>query len=160
MKTEQATFAGGCFWGVELDFAKIPGVVKTTVGYTGGTMKSPTYKDVCTDRTGHAEAVLIEFDPSQVSYDKLVEAFFELHDPTQVNRQGPDHGTQYRTAIFYHSPEQKKTAEAIKERLSRTGKFHKPIATQIVPAEEFWPAEDYHQQYFAKRGITQSCHTH
>lgn len=160
MKTEQATFAAGCFWGVELDFSKMPGVFKTTVGYTGGTTKNPTYKDVCTDRTGHAEAVLIEFDPSQVAYEKLVEAFFELHDPTQVNRQGPDHGTQYRTAIFYHSPEQMKVAEEVKERLSKNGKFKKPIATQIVPAVEFWPAEDYHQQYFAKRGITQSCHTH
>lgn len=160
VKIEKATFAAGCFWGVELDFSKIPGVIKTTVGYTGGSMKSPTYKDVCTDQTGHAEAVLIEFDPSKVSYEKLADAFFELHDPTQVNRQGPDHGTQYRTAIFYHSPEQKATAEAVKKRVTESGKFKKPIATNIVPAVEFWPAEDYHQQYFAKRGVTQSCHTH
>jgi peptide-methionine (S)-S-oxide reductase len=156
--TEKATFAAGCFWGVELDFSQIPGVVKTTVGYTGGATKGPTYHDVCTDRTGHAEAVLIEYDPAKVAYEKLVDAFFELHDPTQVNRQGPDVGTQYRTAIFYYSPEQKAVAEAVKDRVAKSGKFKTPIATQIVPAVEFWPAEDYHQQYFAKRGITRSCH--
>jgi len=156
--TEKATFAAGCFWGVELEFSQIPGVIKTTVGYTGGTLNKPTYHDVCTDRTGHAEAVQIEFDPSKVTYDKLVDAFFERHDPTQVNRQGPDEGTQYRTAIFYHSPDQKVQAEFATERLAKSGKFKRPIATQIVPAVEFWPAEDYHQQYFAKRGITRSCH--
>jgi methionine-S-sulfoxide reductase len=159
VKTDKATFAAGCFWGVELEFSQIPGVVKTTVGYTGGSTQDPSYKEVCTDRTGHAEAVLIEFDPSKVSYEKLVDAFFELHDPTQVNRQGPDVGTQYRTAIFYHSPDQKKVAEAVKERIAKSGQFKKPVATQVVPAVAFYAAEDYHQQYFAKRGITRSCHT-
>lgn len=157
--TQKATFAAGCFWGVELEFSQIPGVLKTTVGYTGGKTKAPTYRDVCNHDTGHAEALLIEFDPAKVSYEKLVEFFFEMHDPTQVNRQGPDVGDQYRTAIFYHSPEQKATAEAVKSRLSAAKKFSRPIATQIVPAVEFYDAEDYHQQYFKKRGITQSCHT-
>lgn len=158
MTTQKATFAAGCFWGVELEFAQMPGVIKTTVGYTGGKTKSPTYKDVCNHDTGHAEAVLIEFDPAKISYEKLVEAFFDLHDPTQVNRQGPDVGDQYRTAIFFHSPEQKATAEAVKARLTTAKRFSRPIATHIVPAVEFHAAEDYHQQYFSKRGITRSCH--
>ena len=158
VNTQKATFAAGCFWGVELEFSQVPGVIKTSVGYTGGAMKSPTYHDVCSDQTGHAEAVLVEFDPAKVSYEKLVDLFFDLHDPTQVNRQGPDSGTQYRTAIFYHTPEQKTAAQAAIKRLTDAKKFSRPIATQVVPAVEFYPAEDYHQQYFAKKGITKSCH--
>jgi peptide-methionine (S)-S-oxide reductase len=158
VSTQKATFAAGCFWGVELEFAQVPGVIKTTVGYTGGATTKPTYQEVCTDRTGHAEAVLVEFDPAKVTYDKLVDLFFELHDPTQVNRQGPDSGTQYRTAIFYHSPEQKTASEAAIKRLTDAKRFSRPIATQVVPAVEFYAAEDYHQQYFAKKGITKSCH--
>lgn len=152
-----ATFAAGCFWGVEAGFRQIKGVTATTVGYEGGTLKNPTYKDVCTDRTGHAEVVQVEFDPAQVSYDDLLNAFWELHDPTQVNRQGPDYGTQYRTAIFFHTPEQEAAAKASKEALQKSGKFRRPIATEITPAGEFWPAEDYHQQYLEKRGLA-SCH--
>ncbi len=158
MATQQAIFAAGCFWGVEEAFREMPGVVSTAVGYIGGTTGKPTYEQVCTDRTGHAEAVLIEFDPTRVSYDELLERFWKIHDPTQVNRQGPDHGSQYRTAIFHTSDEQKSAAEASKEQLGASGKHRRPIATQIVPALEFYRAEEYHQQYFAKRGQP-SCHT-
>ena len=151
---ETATFAAGCFWGVEADFRQVPGVRRTTVGYVGGSLDNPSYKDVCTDRTGHAEAVQVEYDPAQVSYEQLLDAFWKLHDPTQVNRQGPDVGTQYRTAIFAHDEAQAKAAEAAKER-AQAG-FSKPIATEIVPVAAFWPAEEYHQRYLEKRGLS-SC---
>lgn len=153
----KATFAAGCFWGVEATFRQIPGVISTRVGYTGGQVTNPTYKDVCTDRTGHAEAVEVEFDPSKVSYDQLLQVFWENHDPTQLNRQGPDWGTQYRSAIFFHSPEQEAAAKASKEALEKSGRYGKPIVTQIVPATTFYEAEDYHQQYLEKRGLA-SCH--
>jgi peptide-methionine (S)-S-oxide reductase len=154
---EKATFAAGCFWGVEATFRQIPGVISTRVGYIGGQTENPTYKEVCTDRTGHAEAVEVEFDPGKVSYNDLLKVFWENHDPTQVNRQGPDWGTQYRTAIFYHSPEQQAQAQASKDALERSHRYSKPIATHIVPAVTFYPAEDYHQQYLEKRGLA-SCH--
>ncbi len=159
MKTEFATFGAGCFWGVEQKFREMPGVVETAVGYMGGQLQQPTYDDVCTDTTGHAEVVQIEYDPEQVTYEQLLTAFWQLHDPTQVNRQGPDFGKQYRSVVFTHSPDQATSAEASKQRLSESGQFSKPIATQIVPlpASEFWRAEDYHQQYLEKRGLG-SCH--
>jgi len=152
-----ATFAAGCFWGVEATFRQIPGVTSTRVGYTGGELKNPTYKDVCTNRTGHAEAVEVDYDPAQVSYDDLLQVFWENHDPTQLNRQGPDFGTQYRSAIFYHSPEQEQAARKSKEELEKSHRFSRPIVTQIVPAVTFYEAEDYHQQYLEKRGLA-SCH--
>jgi peptide-methionine (S)-S-oxide reductase len=154
---QKATFAAGCFWGVEATFRQLPGVVSTRVGYTGGHSQNPTYKEVCTDRTGHAEAVEVEFDPLKVPYRDLLKVFWENHDPTQVNRQGPDWGTQYRTAIFFHSPEQQAEAEASKQSLEKAHRYAKPIATEIVPAVTFYPAEDYHQQYLEKRGLA-SCH--
>ena len=154
---EKATFGAGCFWGVEAAFRQIPGVVDAVVGYSGGTMKNPTYRDVCTDRTGHAEVVQVTYDPAKVSYDHLLDVFWKMHDPTQVNRQGPDVGKQYRSAIFFHTPEQEATAKASKERLAKSGRFSRPIATEITPAQEFYPAEDYHQRYLEKRGIA-SCH--
>jgi len=153
-KTEQATFAAGCFWGVEAEFRQIPGVIATTVGYTGGRGERPTYEQVCSHTTGHAEAVLVEFDPAQVSYEELLDAFWRLHDPTQLNRQGPDVGDQYRSAIFFHSPEQEAAAKASKEAAQE--RFSKPIVTEITEAPEFWPAEDYHQRYLEKRGLA-SC---
>jgi peptide-methionine (S)-S-oxide reductase len=153
----KATFAAGCFWGVEATFRQLPGVISTRVGYTGGNTASPTYKEVCTDRTGHAEAVEIEYDPAKLSYDKLLEVFWENHDPTQLNRQGPDWGTQYRSAIFFHTPEQEAEAQASKEQLEKSRRFSKPIVTQIVPAVAFFEAEDYHQQYLEKKGLA-SCH--
>src|SRR5215813_9360537 len=146
----KATFAAGCFWGVEAAFRQIAGVTGTRVGYTGGDFKNPTYKDVCTDGTGHAEAVEIDYDPRKVSYEDLLNVFWENHDPTQLNRQGPDFGTQYRSAIFYHSPEQEKAALASKERLAESGRFKRPIVTQIVSAEAYYRAEEYHQQYLEK----------
>jgi peptide-methionine (S)-S-oxide reductase len=149
---ERATFAAGCFWGVEAAFRKIEGVADAAVGYTGGTTPDPSYEEVCTGRTGHAEAVQVDYDPEQVSYDELLEAFWSLHDPTTLNRQGPDVGTQYRSAIFYHTPEQQAAAEASKERHERSGRFRRPVVTEIRPASEFWRAEEYHQQYLAKRG--------
>ena len=150
-KTETAIFAAGCFWGVEHKFRQVPGVITTAVGYTGGDVKNPTYKQVCSDKTGHAEAVKIIFDPSQVSYEKLLEIFFNLHDPTQVNRQGWDVGSQYRSAIFFTSAKQKETAEKMLKKLESSGRFKKPIATQVVPAPEFYKAEEYHQQYYEKK---------
>ena len=152
-----AIFAAGCFWGVEATFRQLPGVISTRVGYTGGQLSNPTYKDVCTDRTGHAEAVEVEYDSSKLSYDKLLDVFWENHDPTQLNRQGPDWGTQYRSAIFFTSPAQESAAKASKDRLEKSGRYHKPIVTQIVPASTFYEAEDYHQQYLEKRGLA-SCH--
>jgi len=154
---EKATFAAGCFWGVEAALRQTKGVTSTAVGYTGGHSPNPTYEQVCTDRTGHAEAVEVEFDPAQVTYDELLEVFWQNHDPTQLNRQGPDYGSQYRSAIFYHSPEQHMAAEASKTRLAASGKYRCEIVTQIVPASEFHRAEEYHQQYLEKRGLA-SCH--
>jgi peptide-methionine (S)-S-oxide reductase len=156
-ETNKATFAAGCFWGVESAFRTVDGVVDTKVGYIGGKMDNPTYKQVCTGRTGHAEALEISFDSAVVTYKELVELFWRVHDPTQVNRQGPDFGTQYRTAIFYHSDEQKKIAEQSKAELNASKKWRKPIATQIVPAVPFWRAEEYHQRYFEKTGQP-ACH--
>jgi peptide-methionine (S)-S-oxide reductase len=154
---EKATFGAGCFWGVEVEFGRFPGVIDTAVGYEGGQTERPSYKEVCTDRTGHAEVVELTFDPEKVKYEKLVEAFFNLHDPTQLNRQGPDWGTQYRSAIFFHSPEQEATTKKVIERLTAEHKFKKPIVTQVVPAQTFWKAEEYHQKYLEKRGAV-SCH--
>ncbi len=154
---EKATFGAGCFWGVQAAFDRIPGVVETAVGYEGGTLENPGYRDVCTDQTGHAEVLQVTFDPAQVSYQQLLDAFFAEHNPTQLNRQGPDFGTQYRSVIFYHSPEQQQAAKATIARLTAEHKFSKPIVTQVVPAETFWPAEEYHQKYLEKRGAT-SCH--
>jgi peptide-methionine (S)-S-oxide reductase len=153
----KATFAAGCFWGVEEAFRQLSGVTATAVGYTGGQTKNPTYEQVCTDRTGHAEAVEVEFDPARVSYEHLLDVFWASHDPTQLNRQGPDYGSQYRSAIFFHTPEQREAAEASKEKLAQSGRLPRPIVTQIVPAAEFYRAEDYHQQYLEKRG-QRSCH--
>jgi peptide-methionine (S)-S-oxide reductase len=152
--TEKATFGAGCFWGVEAIFRHVKGVTNATVGYAGGTKENPTYQDVCTDKTGHAEVVQVEFDPSQVTYEELLDVFWSNHNPTTLNRQGPDVGTQYRSVIFYHSPEQKAAAEASKQKLDKTGRFNRPIVTQIEPAPKFWPAEGYHQRYLEKRGQT------
>ena len=152
MTTEKATFGAGCFWGVEEIFRKLKGVTSTAVGYAGGTKDKPSYEDVCSDETGHAEVVQLEFDPSQISYDQLLDVFWSNHNPTTLNRQGPDVGTQYRSVIFYHSPEQKEAAEASKQKLSTSGKFNRPIVTKIEPAPTFWPAEEYHQRYLEKRG--------
>jgi len=154
--TERAMFAAGCFWGVEELFRKSEGVVGTTVGYSGGKVESPTYEDVCSDKTGHAEAVLVEFDPSVISYDALLDIFWSNHDPTTPNRQGPDVGSQYRSAIFYFSDEQRRAAEESKRRLAKSGKMSRPIVTEIVPAGRFWKAEEYHQKYLMKRGA-ESC---
>lgn len=153
---EKATFAAGCFWGVEAKFRSINGVVNATVGYTGGSVDNPTYQQVCTDRTGHAEAVLVEFDPAVVSYEQLLDAFWGMHDPTQVNRQGPDFGRQYRSAIFYHTPAQQAAALASKSALEKSGRLRRPVATEITSAQTFWHAEEYHQRYFEKHGG--ACH--
>ncbi len=155
--TEQATFGAGCFWGVEATFRQIAGVVSTAVGYEGGTLERPTYKDVCSDTTGHAEVVQVEYDPAIVSYDALLDIFWSHHDPTTRNRQGPDVGTQYRSAIFYHTAEQHRRAQESKERLETSGRFQRPIVTEIAPATTFYRAEEYHQQYLEKRGLA-SCH--
>ncbi|HEX2163341.1 MAG TPA: peptide-methionine (S)-S-oxide reductase MsrA [Thermoanaerobaculia bacterium] len=157
MTTETATFAAGCFWGVEEAFRTLPGVTSTTVGYTGGHKPAPTYREVCSHATGHAEAVRVEFDPAQVSYERLLDVFWQSHDPTQVDRQGPDVGDQYRTEIFVHGAAQEAAARASLEREEASGRHRRPIATRISPAVEFWPAEDYHQQYLAKRGMA-ACH--
>jgi len=154
MKTlEKATFGAGCFWGVEAAFRQLPGVLDTAVGYEGGTLENPTYRDVCSDRTGHAEVLELTYDPAVVSYEKLLEEFFALHDPTTRDRQGPDVGSQYRSVVFYHTPEQQATAEAVKARLETSGRFRRPVVTQVVPAATFYRAEDYHQRYFEKNGI-------
>jgi peptide-methionine (S)-S-oxide reductase len=155
MSFEKATFGAGCFWGVEADFREIPGVIDAAVGYEGGTLENPTYRDVCTDRTGHAEVVEVTFDPTRVSYSILVDHFWKLHNPTTKNRQGPDVGTQYRSVIFFHSPEQEAAAKTSKQ--AAQAHFQSPIVTEIVPAQTFYRAEDYHQQYLAKRGL-RHCH--
>lgn len=155
--TQKATFGAGCFWGVEAAFRRIPGVTATSVGYSGGHLDNPSYEQVCTDRTGHAEVVEVIYDPAQVEYDQLLEVFWENHDPTTLNRQGPDIGSQYRSAIFYHDAEQEAAAQASKDRLEQSGRLRRPIVTEIVPAAMFYPAEDYHQQYLEKRGLA-SCH--
>jgi peptide-methionine (S)-S-oxide reductase len=156
-ETEIATFGAGCFWGVEAAFRRVPGVLDAAVGYTGGHTENPTYKDVCTDRTGHAEVVQVTFDPAQVSFEQLLDVFWGEHDPTQVNRQGPDFGKQYRSAIFFHSPEQEAIAKKSKAALEASGKFRRPIATEITPASTFYRGEEYHQRYLEKRGAA-SCH--
>ena len=148
---EKATFAAGCFWGVEAAFREVKGVTSTSVGYSGGSLEDPTYKDVCTGETGHAEAVQVEYDPSKVSYDGLLAVFWEIHDPTTLNRQGPDVGTQYRSAIFFHDAEQEAAARASKEKLQGSGRFKGEIVTEIAPASTFHRAEEYHQQYLEKR---------
>jgi peptide-methionine (S)-S-oxide reductase len=152
--TATATFAAGCFWGVEAAFRQVPGVVSTSVGYTGGTRNKPSYRQVCTGRTGHAEAVQVVYDPQRVSYDDLLAVFWDNHDPTTPNRQGPDVGTQYRSAVFVHDDEQRASANRSKDELDASGRFRRPIVTEITPASEFWPAEDYHQQYLEKRGLS------
>jgi peptide-methionine (S)-S-oxide reductase len=154
---EKATFGAGCFWGVEEAFRTIKGVKDTAVGYTGGKLDNPTYKDVCTNETGHAEVVQVTFDPAEISYDQLLDVFWNIHNPTTLNRQGPDWGTQYRSVIFVHSPEQEAAARASKEKLEKSGRFNRPIVTQIVPAPVFYRAEEYHQRYLEKRGVS-SCH--
>ena len=156
-KTEKATFGAGCFWGVEATFRKINGVKDTAVGYMGGDMKNPTYEDVCTDETGHAEVVEVTYEPSKVSYEKLLDVFWNNHNPTQLNRQGPDEGTQYRSVIFYYTQEQKSLAIKSKEKLEKSGKWASKIVTQIVPASTFNRAEEYHQRYLEKRGLN-VCH--
>jgi peptide-methionine (S)-S-oxide reductase len=150
--TETATFAAGCFWGVEDAFMQVEGVISTQVGYTGGQTDAPTYREVCSDATGHAEAVQVEYDPAIVSYEQLLTLFWQIHDPTTLNRQGPDVGSQYRSAVFYHSPQQEAAAKAFKERLTQSGRFTRPIVTEIVPAAPFYRAEEYHQQYNLKHG--------
>jgi peptide-methionine (S)-S-oxide reductase len=154
---EKATFGAGCFWGIEARFAEMPGVLDTAVGYEGGELEHPTYKEVCTDRTGHAEVVDVTFDPSRLAFDTLLDAFFAMHDPTQVNRQGPDWGTQYRSVIFARGDEQMRQARAKIAELNASGAYRKPIATKVEPATTFWKAEEYHQRYLEKRGMV-SCH--
>ncbi|HUJ47372.1 MAG TPA: peptide-methionine (S)-S-oxide reductase MsrA [Rhizomicrobium sp.] len=153
---EKALFGAGCFWGVEHFFREVPGVIDAVSGYAGGNVDHPTYKQVCSDTTGHAEVVEVTFDPAKVSYGKLVELFFKMHDPTQLNRQGPDFGTQYRSVIFVNSPEQERVAKEELEKAKASGRYKRPIVTAIEPAKPFWPAEDYHQRYFEKHGG--SCH--
>lgn len=154
MQIEKATFGAGCFWGVEAAFRQIPGVVATTVGFEGGTTDNPSYRDVCSHTTGHAEVVEVDYDPARVSYDDLLAVFWDEHDPTQLNRQGPDIGDQYRSVIFYHTPAQQAAAAASRDRLAASGKYHKPIVTLIEPAAAFHRAEEYHQQYLEKRGLS------
>ncbi len=154
---QKATFGAGCFWGVESTFMEYEGVVKTEVGYMGGSLDDPTYKDVCTDQTGHAEVVQIEFDPTVISYNQLLEIFWSSHNPTTLNRQGPDFGKQYRSVIFYYNDVQKQEAEKMMSELENSGTFKDPIVTQIIPAETFWKAEEYHQKYYHKKGIKKAC---
>lgn len=155
--SQTAVFAAGCFWGVEELFRKLDGVSETSVGYTGGMTEAPTYEDVCSSATGHAEAVKITFDPAKISYDRLLETFFDNHNPTTPNQQGPDFGSQYRSVVFYENDEQRAAAELYKEKVEKSGRWKKPVVTQIVPAQTFYPAEDYHQKYLMKRGLG-SCH--
>lgn len=157
MTTELATFGAGCFWGVEATFRQTAGVVATAVGYAGGKTPNPTYEDVCSDATGHAEVVQVTFDPERVSYEQLLDIFFTSHNPTTLNRQGPDVGTQYRSVIFHHGEAQRAVAEAAKARWDRSGRWPRPIVTEITPAPPFWRAEEYHQRYLEKRGLA-SCH--
>lgn len=157
MEMQQATFGAGCFWGVEATFRRLPGVVSTAVGYSGGSVPNPTYEQVCGSRTGHAEVVQVEFDPQEISYEQLLEIFWQNHDPTTRNRQGPDFGPQYRSAVFYHDDAQRTAAETMKARLDAGGAFSRPIVTEITPFTDFWRAEEYHQQYLEKRGLA-SCH--
>jgi len=147
---EKATFGAGCFWGIEARFRKVKGVIDAVVGYSGGKTKNPTYKDVCTDKTGHAEVVQVTYDPSIVSYEEILEVFWNIHNPTTLNRQGWDIGTQYRSVVFYHSEEQKQKALKLKEKLDKSGRYKKPIVTEITPASEFYKAEEYHQRYYEK----------
>ena len=154
---EIATFGAGCFWGIEAAFRRVPGVLDAVSGYSGGHTQNPSYQEVCTDTTGHAEVVQVTFDPEKVTYDQLLNVFWTIHDPTQVNRQGPDYGAQYRTAIFFHSPEQEAMAKKSKQALEASGKLRRPVATEITPAGPFWRAEEYHQRYLEKRGAA-SCH--
>jgi methionine-S-sulfoxide reductase len=156
--TETATLAGGCFWGVEELIRKLPGVLDTTVGYTGGTLAAPRYEDVKTGRTGHAESLEIKFDPDRISYEEILRFFFRLHDPTTANRQGNDIGTQYRSAIFVHDDKQREVAERVKKEVDASGKWTRPIATEVVAATDFWPAEDYHQDYLQKYPKGYTCH--
>jgi peptide-methionine (S)-S-oxide reductase len=158
MDMATATFAAGCFWGVESVFEQVDGVTSTRVGYTGGRTDQPTYRDVCSHRTGHAEAVELDYDPSRVTYDRLLDIFWSNHDPTQLNRQGPDVGDQYRSAIFVHDAEQERVARDSLQRLESSGRFRRPIVTQIIPAGTFWEAEEYHQKYFSRRGLAATCH--
>ena len=150
---EKATFGAGCFWGVEAEFRKIRGVISTSVGYSGGNFENPTYKNVCSGKTGHAEVVQVEFDPSKISYEELLDVFWTIHDPTTPNRQGPDIGPQYRSVIFFHNPEQEAAAIASKEELRKSGRYKRPIVTEITPASEYYRAEEYHQGYLEKRGV-------
>jgi len=156
-ETRKATFGAGCFWGVEVAFRQVEGVVATAAGYEGGSYQNPSYQDVCTGHTGHAEVVEVRYDPARVSYDDLLDVFWTHHDPTTLNRQGPDRGTQYRSAIFYHDESQRITAEASRERWNRSGRFRGPIVTEITPASTFYRAEEYHQRYLEKHGLA-SCH--
>jgi peptide-methionine (S)-S-oxide reductase len=151
--TKKATFAAGCFWGVEAAFRRVKGILNTQTGYTGGIFQNPTYRDVRSGKTGHAESVMLEYDPQAISYDELLEVFWEIHDPTSLNRQGPDIGSQYRSAIFYHDENQKKAARKSRIRLQRSGKHQRDIVTEIAPAGKFFPAEDCHQRYYEKQGI-------
>lgn len=157
MAHERATFGAGCFWGVEVTFRNVPGVADAIAGYSGGTTERPTYQEVCRHGTGHAEVVDVTFDPERVSYEQLLDVFFTSHDPTQLNRQGPDVGDQYRSVIFTHGDAQQRVAEAVRDRWQASGRYRKPIVTRIEPAQPFWPAEDYHQRYLEKRGLA-SCH--
>jgi peptide-methionine (S)-S-oxide reductase len=159
MTTEKATFGAGCFWGVESAFRAVKGVNEVVSGYAGGHIKNPAYRDVCSGETGHAEVVQVEYDPSQVGYDELLEVFWNCHNPTTPNRQGPDVGTQYRSAIFFYTPEQEIAAKASREKLQQSGRWREPIVTEILPAPEFYPAEEYHQRYFEKRGVQGHCHS-
>ena len=158
MTTSKACFAAGCFWGVEAAFRRTPGVTNTRVGYTGGHLDNPTYRQVCSDTTGHAEAVEVEFDPEQIAYRDLVELFWKIHDPTTPNRQGPDVGSQYRSAVYYHDQQQREEAEASRDAAAQSGRFSRPIVTEITAASTFYPAEEYHQQYLEKRGQA-SCNS-
>jgi peptide-methionine (S)-S-oxide reductase len=151
---EKATFGAGCFWGIEAAFRQVPGVVSTAVGYMGGTRDEPTYRQVCTGRTGHAEVVQVTYDPQRLSYDDILAVLWDNHDPTTMNRQGPDMGTQYRSAVYFHDEAQEKGARASIEGLEASGRFRRPVVTEVAPASTFWPAEDYHQQYLEKRGLS------